>query len=232
VNEPRQCEREDGRQGSSERASTREEKRNDDLFCAGAVILKVTEGECGHGSKISLGDSTIPSQFPSFPSLPPQAALVAILYFVAGRLVALPPLHAAYGKQSVEITYRQAALATHVSFPSSFLPFYIISFPPSCFPCRILLFSPSTLSFPPSRLPALPPSSFPFPLFQGMCWVAQFIGHGLFEGRAPALFTNLVQVVLSPSLPPSLPSSLPPSLPCTLPPAIFSLPCLSFLPIN
>ena len=25
------------------------------------------------------------------------------------------------------------------------------------------------------------------------CWIAQFVGHGAFEGRAPALFDNLVQ---------------------------------------
>lgn len=30
-------------------------------------------------------------------------------------------------------------------------------------------------------------------------WIAQFIGHGVFEGRAPALFDNLVQAfVLAP----------------------------------
>lgn len=27
------------------------------------------------------------------------------------------------------------------------------------------------------------------------CWIAQFIGHGKFEGRAPALLDNLVQAV-------------------------------------
>jgi uncharacterized membrane protein YGL010W len=27
------------------------------------------------------------------------------------------------------------------------------------------------------------------------CWVAQFVGHGAFEGRAPALFDNLVQAI-------------------------------------
>lgn len=27
------------------------------------------------------------------------------------------------------------------------------------------------------------------------CWVAQFIGHGKFEGRAPALLDNLVQAI-------------------------------------
>jgi len=26
-------------------------------------------------------------------------------------------------------------------------------------------------------------------------WIAQFIGHGVFEGRAPALFDNLVQAI-------------------------------------
>lgn len=32
-----------------------------------------------------------------------------------------------------------------------------------------------------------------------LSWVAQFIGHGVFEGRAPALLDNLVQaVVLAP----------------------------------
>jgi len=31
------------------------------------------------------------------------------------------------------------------------------------------------------------------------CWIAQFLGHGLFEGRAPALFDNLLQaLVLAP----------------------------------
>lgn len=28
------------------------------------------------------------------------------------------------------------------------------------------------------------------------CWIAQFIGHGIFEGRAPALLDNLVQAFL------------------------------------
>ena len=28
-----------------------------------------------------------------------------------------------------------------------------------------------------------------------ICWIAQFIGHGVFEGRAPALFDNLVQAL-------------------------------------
>lgn len=28
-----------------------------------------------------------------------------------------------------------------------------------------------------------------------VCWIAQFIGHGKFEGRAPALLDNLVQAV-------------------------------------
>ncbi|KAG4070618.1 hypothetical protein HA402_013538 [Bradysia odoriphaga] len=28
---------------------------------------------------------------------------------------------------------------------------------------------------------------------QVVCWVAQFVGHGVYEGRAPALFDNLVQ---------------------------------------
>ena len=27
------------------------------------------------------------------------------------------------------------------------------------------------------------------------CWLAQFVGHGIFEGRAPALLDNLVQAV-------------------------------------
>jgi uncharacterized membrane protein YGL010W len=27
------------------------------------------------------------------------------------------------------------------------------------------------------------------------CWIAQFVGHGAFEGRAPALFDNLVQAI-------------------------------------
>lgn len=32
-----------------------------------------------------------------------------------------------------------------------------------------------------------------------MCWIAQFVGHGKFEGRAPALFDNIVQAfVLAP----------------------------------
>lgn len=28
---------------------------------------------------------------------------------------------------------------------------------------------------------------------QVLCWVAQFVGHGVFEGRAPALLDNLFQ---------------------------------------
>ena len=28
-----------------------------------------------------------------------------------------------------------------------------------------------------------------------ICWVAQFVGHGKFEGRAPALLDNIVQAV-------------------------------------
>jgi uncharacterized membrane protein YGL010W len=27
------------------------------------------------------------------------------------------------------------------------------------------------------------------------CWIAQFVGHGRFEGRAPALLDNLVQAI-------------------------------------
>jgi uncharacterized membrane protein YGL010W len=27
------------------------------------------------------------------------------------------------------------------------------------------------------------------------CWIAQFVGHGTFEGRAPALLDNLVQAI-------------------------------------
>ena len=27
------------------------------------------------------------------------------------------------------------------------------------------------------------------------CWIAQFVGHGIFEGRAPALLDNLVQAL-------------------------------------
>lgn len=30
---------------------------------------------------------------------------------------------------------------------------------------------------------------------QVFCWVAQFVGHGVFEGRAPALLDNLVQAL-------------------------------------
>ncbi|KAJ6636139.1 2-hydroxy-palmitic acid dioxygenase mpo1, partial [Pseudolycoriella hygida] len=33
-------------------------------------------------------------------------------------------------------------------------------------------------------------------VIQVVCWVAQFVGHGVFEGRAPALFDNLVQAVV------------------------------------
>lgn len=34
---------------------------------------------------------------------------------------------------------------------------------------------------------------------QIVCWVAQFVGHGKFEGRAPALLDNIVQAfVLAP----------------------------------
>jgi len=28
-----------------------------------------------------------------------------------------------------------------------------------------------------------------------VCWLAQFVGHGIFEGRAPALLDNLVQAL-------------------------------------
>ena len=28
-------------------------------------------------------------------------------------------------------------------------------------------------------------------IFQGICWISQFIGHGVFEKRAPAILTNL-----------------------------------------
>lgn len=32
-----------------------------------------------------------------------------------------------------------------------------------------------------------------------VCWIAQFVGHGVYEGRAPALTDNLVQaLVLAP----------------------------------
>lgn len=30
---------------------------------------------------------------------------------------------------------------------------------------------------------------------QGIAWIAQFVGHGVFEGRAPALLDNLVQAL-------------------------------------
>jgi uncharacterized membrane protein YGL010W len=36
-------------------------------------------------------------------------------------------------------------------------------------------------------------------LVNGGCWIAQFIGHGAFEGRAPALFDNLFQCRSDPS---------------------------------
>ena len=29
-----------------------------------------------------------------------------------------------------------------------------------------------------------------------ICWVAQFVGHGAFEGRAPALLDNVVQALI------------------------------------
>lgn len=28
-----------------------------------------------------------------------------------------------------------------------------------------------------------------------VCWLAQFVGHGIFEGRAPALLDNLIQAI-------------------------------------
>jgi len=31
---------------------------------------------------------------------------------------------------------------------------------------------------------------------QIVCWIAQFLGHGAFEGRAPALFDNLMQALV------------------------------------
>lgn len=38
------------------------------------------------------------------------------------------------------------------------------------------------------------PSSMPFTLaLHAGSWIAQFIGHGVFEGRAPALMTSLTQ---------------------------------------
>jgi hypothetical protein len=38
------------------------------------------------------------------------------------------------------------------------------------------------------------PSSMPFTIALHLSsWIAQFIGHGVFEGRAPALMTSLVQ---------------------------------------
>lgn len=38
------------------------------------------------------------------------------------------------------------------------------------------------------------PEAFPIALgVHVFCWVAQFIGHGVFEGRAPALFDSLLQ---------------------------------------
>lgn len=53
---------------------------------------------------------------------------------------------------------------------------------------------------PPSWLPLLfykgitHPSAMPFAIALNVAsWIAQFIGHGVFEGRAPALFTNLTQ---------------------------------------
>lgn len=38
------------------------------------------------------------------------------------------------------------------------------------------------------------PSSMPFAIALNVAsWIAQFIGHGVFEKRAPALFNNLTQ---------------------------------------
>jgi len=33
-------------------------------------------------------------------------------------------------------------------------------------------------------------------VIQIVCWIAQFLGHGAFEGRAPALFDNLMQALV------------------------------------
>lgn len=51
------------------------------------------------------------------------------------------------------------------------------------------------------------PSAMPFAIALNVAsWIAQFIGHGVFEGRAPALFTNLTQGKLSSSAPPKVPT--------------------------
>lgn len=58
----------------------------------------------------------------------------------------------------------------------------------------------SFANHPPAWLPlrdysgVMHPSSFPFALALHVgSWIAQFIGHGVFEKRAPALMTSLTQ---------------------------------------
>ena len=56
-------------------------------------------------------------------------------------------------------------------------------------------FAPLSLPFRDSgALGCAKPSSMPFTLALHVgSWLAQFVGHGVFEGRAPALMTSLVQ---------------------------------------
>lgn len=122
---------------------------------------------------------------------------------MAGYVSSLPPIYIPHGK-GIEINVTHAVMAIHVSginpssLPSSkrnrtATPYIFISFLP-------------------------PPSLIDFK--QVMCWIAQFVGHFVFEGRAPALMTNLYQARFPFLI--SLPCALHPSPPsCSCPPALF-----------
>ncbi|ODO07546.1 endoplasmic reticulum protein [Cryptococcus wingfieldii CBS 7118] len=95
-----------------------------------------------------------------------------------------------------------------LAFITSYNAYYILLDPiggVTYLPISIIMYISATFlaTSPPSSLPLTDPaapSAIPLALVvHAGAWVAQFIGHGVFERRAPALFDNLVQaLVLAP----------------------------------
>ncbi|ODO12029.1 hypothetical protein I350_00813 [Cryptococcus amylolentus CBS 6273] len=95
-----------------------------------------------------------------------------------------------------------------LAFITSYNAYYILLDPiggVTYLPISIIMYISATFlaTSPPSTLPftdPAAPSAIPLALLvHAGAWVAQFIGHGVFERRAPALFDNLVQaLVLAP----------------------------------
>lgn len=95
-----------------------------------------------------------------------------------------------------------------LAFITSYMTYYTLLDPIggiTYIPVGSLLYLTATYlaTSPPTWLPLTSPgepSAIPFALVvHGLAWIAQFIGHGVFEHRAPALLDNLVQaLVLAP----------------------------------